>query len=153
MASLMRSQKINMKTCHKGFTVIEMMIVLVIIGIVSAIGINQYISYTKRSHAAEGLLLSDGARLSFMDFYNSYSKMPANNQEAGLAAPDEYKGNAVVSVEIVKKTTQSVIRITFNEKVIDGDTIEYEMVAGTSTTEWDCTGGTLLNQYRPGNCR
>ena len=148
-----------MKTCQKGFTIIEMMIVLVIIGIVSAIGMNQYIGYTKRSHAAEGLLLSDGARLSFMDFYNSYSKMPASNEEAGLAAPEDYRGNAVVSVQIVKKPTESgkpiesIIRVTFNEKVIDGDTIEYELVAGGSTTEWDCTGGTLLNEYRPGNCR
>ena len=150
----MFSHTITMKASQKGFTLIEMMIVLVIIGIVSSIGMNQYIDYTKRSHAAEGLLLSDEARLSFLDYYNSYNKMPENNQQAGLSAPDEYSGNAVVSVQIVqKKANRVVIEITFNEKVIAGDTIEYELLASSTTTEWDCTGGTLLNQYRPGNCR
>lgn len=138
-----------MKPIQSGFTLIEMMIALAIIGIISAIGIDSYIDYTKRSHAAEGLLLSDEARLSVLDYFNSYNRLPANNEEAGLSSPEEYTGNAVASIQI----EDGDIIITYNEKVIDGDTIVYEITANTSITEWDCTGGTLLNDYRPSNCR
>jgi len=138
-----------MKLHQKGFTLIEMMIVIAIIGILASFGMSYYIDYTKRTHVAEGLFLSDSARLSVLEYYNSFSRLPANNQEAGLLDPEAYNGTSVTSVEV----DNGDIIITFNEKVITGKTIVYEVNANSTATSWDCTGGTLLNVYRPSNCR
>jgi len=138
-----------MELKQKGFTLIELMIVIAIIGTLASIGAGFYLNYLKRTHAAEGLYLSDAARLAVLEFYNSTSRMPVDNQEAGLSDPESYSGAAVDSV----KVNNGDILITFNEKVVDGKTIKYEISANTSTAEWDCTGGTLLNAYRPRNCR
>jgi len=138
-----------MKLHQQGFTLIELMIVIAIIGILAATGIGFYLDYIKRTHVSEGLFLSDSARLSVLEYYNSTNKKPTNNQEAGLSEPETYSGTAVTSVEV----KNGDIEITFNEKVVAGKTIVYEISADTSATSWDCTGGTLLNRYRPSNCR
>jgi type IV pilus assembly protein PilA len=134
----------------KGFTLIELMIVVAIIGILAAIAIPAYQDYTRRAHVSEGLSVAAGAKTSVTEYYSSNGKWPTDNTAAGLAAPADIKGNAVKSVEV----NQSKLTITYNVKTgVDGSTVilQGKDVAGSIT--WDCKGGTVVAKYRPANCR
>jgi type IV pilus assembly protein PilA len=66
-----------MKALHKGFTLIELMIVVAIIGILAAIAIPAYQDYTIRAQVTEGLNLIDGTKVAIADFYTQNGVMPA----------------------------------------------------------------------------
>ncbi|HPQ96550.1 MAG TPA: prepilin-type N-terminal cleavage/methylation domain-containing protein, partial [Thiolinea sp.] len=65
---------------HNGFTLIELMIVVAIIGILAAIALPAYQDYTKRSHVAEGLSLANDAKIAITDYYATFGSYPADNQ-------------------------------------------------------------------------
>ena len=143
-----------MKSMQKGFTLIELMIVVAIIGILAAIAIPAYQNYTKRSHVSEGLSLAGGAKTGITEFYSSNNRWPGNpgNASVGLAPAGSIKGNAVRSVLV----NGSTITITYNTKVASGATL---IMKGTPTgggMEWSCSGsssGNLDPKFRPSNCR
>lgn len=140
-----------MKREQKGFTLIELMIVITIIGILSIIALSVYGIYTKRTHVSEGLILSEEARISIVDFYNAYSRWPADNSEAGIGQPTDYAATAVKSITVDGANEQVIL--VFTQAVADNETIVYELNATAGVTEWDCTGGTLANLYRPSSCK
>jgi len=134
---------------QQGFTLIELMIVVAIIGILAAIALPAYQDYTKRSHVSEGLSLASGAKTSVTEYYSSQGEFPTDNNLAGLAQAASISGNAVTSVAV----NQSQITITYNTKVNSGSDI---ILQGTSTAggvQWDCTGGNVDAKFRPANCR
>ena len=74
-----------MKAVQKGFTLIELMIVIAIIGILAAIAIPAYQNYTIRSQITEGLSLADGWKTSISEFYAQNGTMPTSWTAAGSA--------------------------------------------------------------------
>lgn len=145
-----------MKNVQKGFTLIELMIVVAIIGILAAIALPAYQDYTKRSHVSEGLSLAGAAKLAVTEYYADKGDWPADNEAAGLAkVATDINGNAVDSVAVAN----GVITITYNEKVTDGATIVMTPainsdVAKAGSITWDCnTNSTVDKKYRPATCR
>lgn len=140
-----------MKNVQKGFTLIELMIVVAIIGILAAVALPAYQDYTKRSHVSEGLALAGGAKTAVTEYYSSNGVWPANNAEAGVATAASITGNAVRSVAVGNANGQ--ITVTFGTKVEAGKTLVLEGTNAAGSITWSCTGGDLNSKFRPANCR
>ncbi|MDR0379595.1 MAG: pilin [Candidatus Accumulibacter sp.] len=139
-----------MKRIQHGFTLIELMIVVAIIGILAAIALPAYQDYTRRAHVSEGLSLAAGAKTSVTEYYSSEGKWPLNNSSAGLATATDIRGNAVNQVAV----TSGVITITYNSKVdASSNTIVMSPTDTGGGITWSCKGGTVAQKYRPANCR
>ena len=144
------------ETKQSGFTLIELMIVVAIIGILAAIALPAYQDYTKRSHASEAMSLITSAKTAVTEYYSSKGEWPSSNKKAGLADSTAIKGNAVKAVLVGKKGTNGVaISATFNTKVVPDKNVWFEGVVDSSSgsVEWTCKADRELHKYVPSNCR
>lgn len=103
-----------MKRVQQGFTLIELMIVVAIIGILAAVAIPQYQDYTIRTQVTEGLNLAAEAKSSIGDFYSNRGRLPDNNASAGLAQAASISGNYVTSVAV---SGSGNVTVTFGNRV------------------------------------
>jgi type IV pilus assembly protein PilA len=138
-----------MKKQQSGFTLIELMIVVAIIGILAAIAIPSYMDYTTKARVTEGLTLAAAAKTGVSEFRSSEGDWPTNNSSIGLPAADDIKGEAVKSVEV----SAGKIEITYGPTVDEDKTIILSPVAEAGSITWSCDQGTLADNYRPANCR
>ena len=144
----------NTMKLQKGFTLIELMIVIAIIGILAAIALPAYQDYTVRSKVSEGLNMVGAAKLAVAETFDSTGAFVANNASYGLPAAGSISGTYVTSIGAAGST----ITITYNNNLggnptANGGTIIIVATTNVGSVEWDCTGGTIVDKYRPANCR
>ena len=153
---------------QKGFTLIELMIVVAIIGILSMFALPAYQDYTKRTYVSEGMALATGAKLAMTEYFSTQGVWPKDNEQAGLASAGDIKGQSVKSITAgtgvanLTGVDQGQIVITYNEKVVDGATLTLKS-SGTpgGSTNWVCSGTKVANEattklqvkWLPNNCR
>ncbi|EMU0570440.1 pilin, partial [Neisseria gonorrhoeae] len=90
-----------MNTLQKGFTLIELMIVIAIVGILAAVALPAYQDYTARAQVSEAILLAEGQKSAVTEYYLNHGIWPANNTSAGVASPPtDIKGKYVQKVEV-----------------------------------------------------
>nr|WP_101127788.1 pilin [Neisseria meningitidis] len=89
-----------MNTLQKGFTLIELMIVIAIVGILAAVALPAYQDYTARAQVSEAILLAEGQKSAVTEYYLNHGEWPGNNSDAGVASASDIKGKYVQSVEV-----------------------------------------------------
>jgi type IV pilus assembly protein PilA len=148
---------------QKGFTLIELMIVVAIIAILAAIAISQYQDYVIRSQVSEGSSLADGVKTAVGEFYNNYGRFPNGSGNAnislGLAIPNSISGSYVGSVivantGIISARYESSSPNKANVK-IDGTALTFSPITKTGSMVWTCKPGStvLQNKWLPASCR
>jgi type IV pilus assembly protein PilA len=137
------------RTSQTGFTLIELMIVVAIIGILAAVAIPAYQDYTIRARVTEGLNLASSAKLAVSETTISNNALPATQAATGYVSPAATPN--VQSIAIADAT--GAITITYTAAAGNGTIIMTPTLQANGDVTWVCTDGTLLDKYRPANCR
>jgi type IV pilus assembly protein PilA len=146
-----------MKTMQKGFTLIELMIVVAIIAILAAIAIPAYQNYLIRTQVSEGAVLTDGVKTAVSEFYSNTGRFVTANASYGLPANATSIAGKYVSQVAV--TANGVIQATMSgpsaNAKIQGDIFALSPTINGGAIAWTCssTNTTIPNGYLPSNCR
>ena len=140
-----------MKNIQKGFTLIELMIVVAIIGILAAIAIPAYSDYTKRAKVTELVTAGSACKASVSEYFQAEQAFPADIDAAGCSAQSTDK---IASLSL---GANGVITVAAREAGA-GVTGNYvltptEAATGSGVLEWACDASTIEAKYLPANCR
>ena len=136
-----------MKRTQKGFTLIELMIVVAIIGILAAIAIPSYIDYTKRAKISEAVHATAPYKLAVSEFVDTEGTFPADNSAAGIRdfAPTKYASTVYIA------SGGNVIADV--QSTVADASITLTAYTAATRVEWSCTSSGNDARLTPKECR
>lgn len=152
-----------MKAIQKGFTLIELMIVIAIVGILAAVALPAYQDYTARAQMSEALTLAEGQKTAVVEYYSNNGVFPKNNASAGVASASagvasasEIVGKYVAKVDVSGNTITSTMKTSGVNKDISGATLVLEGAQKSGSFTWTCKAGSsngVKDKFLPSSCR
>ncbi len=154
-----------MKKVQQGFTLIELMIVVAIIGILAAIAIPAYQDYTIRSKVTELVNAAGVCKTGVAEYYQSKGVMPASTAEAGCtetgtanSSPPSVAAGGIIQVDaagtLATQLTANASGVAFLYNPMCSGAACAANGSSGALTEWDCKTGTLVKaKYLPAACR
>ncbi|ENS8761067.1 pilin, partial [Neisseria gonorrhoeae] len=127
-----------MNTLQKGFTLIELMIVIAIVGILAAVALPAYQDYTARAQVSEAILLAEGQKSAVTEYYLNHGEWPKDNTSAGVASPAEIKGKYVKEVEVAKGVVTATMNSSGVNKEIQGKKLSLWAKRQDGSVKWFC---------------
>ncbi len=141
---------------QQGFTLIELMIVVAIIGILAAIAIPAYQDYTIRAQVSEGLNLAGGAKAAVSEYTMDRGSFPNGNTQAGISDATDINGKYVTSVTV---ETTGIITVLYGQDAhttLAGGELELSPFTNAGSVEWDCrsnASNVIADKHLPAACR
>ncbi|EMU0237788.1 pilin, partial [Neisseria gonorrhoeae] len=128
-----------MNTLQKGFTLIELMIVIAIVGILAAVALPAYQDYTARAQVSEAILLAEGQKSAVTEYYLNHGEWPENNTSAGVASPPtDIKGKYVQKVEVAKGVVTAEMASSNVNKEIKNKKLSLWAKRENGSVKWFC---------------
>ena len=142
-----------MNKVHQGFTLVELMITVAIVGILASMAIPAYQSYSIRAQVSEGMVLSGPIQNAVVSFHKEKGTFPVDNADAALGLPATYAGSYVASISV----SGGVISIQYGNKAnaeISGWDVFITATSNAGSISWACaSGGIISDSYLPSSCR
>lgn len=158
-----------MKAIQKGFTLIELMIVIAIVGVLAVVALPAYQDYTARAQMSEALTLAEGQKSAVVEYYSDKGTFPTSNADAGIANASTITGKYVKSVAVTsvaatgtagsssatsaKATITATMKSSGVNKDISGKTLILEGSQNAGSFDWTCKAGTVDKKFLPSSCR
>ncbi|EMU1242860.1 pilin [Neisseria gonorrhoeae] len=127
-----------MNTLQKGFTLIELMIVIAIVGILAAVALPAYQDYTARAQVSEAILLAEGQKSAVTEYYLNHGIWPENNDKAGVASASDIKGKYVKEVKVEKGVVTATMNSSNVNKEIQGKKLSLWAKRQAGSVKWFC---------------
>ncbi|HEZ6304390.1 TPA: pilin [Neisseria meningitidis] len=127
-----------MNTLQKGFTLIELMIVIAIVGILAAVALPAYQDYTARAQVSEAILLAEGQKSAVTEYYLNHGIWPANNNSAGVATSTDIKGKYVAGVKVEKGVITATMASSNVNNEIKGKKLSLWAKRQNGSVKWFC---------------
>ncbi|MCL5871355.1 pilin [Neisseria meningitidis] len=161
-----------MNTLQKGFTLIELMIVIAIVGILAAVALPAYQDYTARAQVSEAILLAEGQKSAVTEYYLNHGIWPGDNSSAGVATSSKIKGKYVAGVKVEKGVITATMLSTGVNNEIKGKKLSLWAKRQDGSVKWFCgqpverdapnasadavnkvTGNEIDTKHLPSTCR
>ena len=144
---------------QQGFTLIELMIVVAIIGVLAAVALPAYQDYTVRARMSEVVLAASSCRTTISEVYQTATKAPsAGGWGCESSSPVSKYVSSIVTDANGKITVTSAVpsatgTITVTPYVNDTTAMDSGNDLGKTVFKWVCAPGTVAQKYLPGSCR
>ncbi|HEZ1543875.1 TPA: pilin [Neisseria meningitidis] len=127
-----------MNTLQKGFTLIELMIVIAIVGILAAVALPAYQDYTARAQVSEAILLAEGQKSAVTEYYLNHGIWPGDNNSAGVATSTDIKGKYVEKVEVKNGVVTATMLSSGVNNEIKGKKLSLWAKRQAGSVKWFC---------------
>ncbi|HFC3768772.1 TPA: pilin [Neisseria gonorrhoeae] len=153
-----------MNTLQKGFTLIELMIVIAIVGILAAVALPAYQDYTARAQVSEAILLAEGQKSAVTEYYLNHGEWPKDNTSAGVASSSSIKGKYVEKVEVNNGVVTAQMNPSGVNNEIKGKKLSLWAKRENGSVKWFCgqpvtrdadaaAGNAINTKHLPSTCR
>ncbi|HID8634283.1 TPA: pilin [Neisseria meningitidis] len=127
-----------MNTLQKGFTLIELMIVIAIVGILAAVALPAYQDYTARAQVSEAILLAEGQKSAVTEYYLNHGIWPGDNSSAGVASSSTIKGKYVKEVTVANGVITATMASSNVNNEIKGKKLSLWAKRQNGSVKWFC---------------